>query len=79
MELSMSAREHILTKEVMEKERNHLHQQLAKAKDINYLENLEQDRDYLERERDHWKDQTHSLQLARLKLEQKLKQTQRGA
>ena len=79
VELSMSAREHILTKEVMEKERNHLHQQQAKAKDINYLENLEQDRDYLERERDHWKDQTHSLQIARLKLEQKLKQTQRGA
>ena len=79
VELLMSARERIFTKEVMEKERNHLHQQQAKAKDINYLENLEQDRDYLERDRDHWKDQTHSLQLARLKLEQKLKQTQRGA
>ena len=28
---------------------------------------------------DHWKSQTHALQLARLKLEQKLKQAQRGA
>ena len=79
VELSMSAREHIFTKEVMEKERNHLHQQQTKAKDINYLKSLEQDRDHLKRDRDHWKDQTHSLQIARLKLEQKLKQTQRGA
>ena len=79
VELSMSAREHIFTKEAMEKERNHLRQQQAKAKDINYLEELEQDRDYLKRDRDHWKDQTHSLQLARLKLEQKLKETQQGA
>ena len=78
-ELSMSARDHILTKEVMEKERNHLRQQQTKAKDINYLEKLENDLNYLKRDRDHWKDQTHSLQLARLKLEQKLKQTQRGA
>ena len=75
----MSAREHIFTKQVMEKERNHLNLQQAKAKDINYLRSLEQDRDNLKRERDHWKDQTHSLQIARLKLEQKLKQTQRGA
>ena len=79
VELSMSAREHILTKEAMEQERNHLHQQQAKAKDVNYLEKLEHDLDCLKRDRDHWKDQTHSLQLARLKLEQKLKQTQRGA
>ena len=79
VELSMSAREHIFTKEVMELERNHLRRQQAKAKDTNYIEKLEQHRDYLERDRDHWKDQTHSLQLARLKLEQKLKQTQRGA
>ena len=78
-ELSMSTREHLFRKEVMEKERNHLHQQLAKTKDINYLESLEQDRKNLKRDRDHWKDQTHSLQIARLKLEQKLKQTQRGA
>ena len=79
VELSMSTREHIFTKEVMEKERNHLRQQQAKAKDIKYLENLERDRDFLERDRDHWKDQAHSLQLARMKLEQKLKQTQQGA
>ena len=79
VELSMSAREHLFTKEVMEKERNYLRKQQAKAKDIDYLEKLERDRDYLERDRDHWKDQTHSLQLTRLKLEQKLKQTQRGA
>ena len=79
VELSMSAREHIFTKQVMEKERNHLNLQQAKAKDINHLRSLEQDRDNLKRERDHWKDQTHSLQIARLKLEQKLKQTQRGA
>ena len=32
----------------------------------------------LEQERDHWKQQTHALQLARLKLEQKLKQIKRG-
>ena len=79
VELSMSARENLFTKEVMEKERSHLRQQQAKAKDINYLESLEQYRDQLERDRDHWKDQAHSLQLTRLKLEQKLKKTQRGA
>ena len=79
VELSMSAREHNFTKEVMEKERNQLHKQQTKAKDINYLEKLEHDLDYLKRDRDHWKDQAHSLQLTRLKLEQKLKQTQRGA
>ena len=28
---------------------------------------------------DHWKNQTYALQLARLKLEQKLKQAERGA
>tara|TARA_B100000674_G_C37684434_1_gene843028 strand:- start:335 stop:889 length:555 start_codon:yes stop_codon:yes gene_type:complete len=33
----------------------------------------------LEQERDHWKQQTHALQLARLKLEQKLKQSKQGA
>ena len=76
--LSMNARENLFTREVMEKERDHLRQQQAKAKDINYLEDLEKYRDYLEQDRDHWKDQTHSLQLARLKLEQKLKQIQRG-
>ena len=75
----MSARENLFTKEVMEKERSHLRQQQDKAKDINYLESLEQYRDQLERDRDHWKDQAHSLQLTRLKLEQKLKKTQRGA
>ena len=79
VELSMSAREHLFTKEVMEKERNHLRKQQTKAKDIKYLERLEHDLDRLKRDRDHWKDQTHSLQLARLKLEQKLKQTQQGA
>ena len=79
VELSMSARENLFTKEVMEKERSHLRQQQAKAKDIKYLESLEQYRDQLERDRDHWKDQAHSLQLTRLKLEQKLKKTQRGA
>ena len=79
VELSMSTREHLFTKEVMEKERNHLHKQQTKAKDIKYLEKLEHDLDHLKRDRDHWKDQTHSLQLACLKLEQKLKQTQRGA
>ena len=79
VELLMSAREHNFTKVVMEKERNYLRQQQAKAKDINYIEKMKHDLDYLKRERDHWKDQTHSLQLARLKLEQKLKQTQRGA
>ena len=30
------------------------------------------------REANHWEDQTHALQLARLKLEQKLKQAERG-
>ena len=79
VELSMSAREHNFTKVVMEKERNYLHQQQTKAKDINYIQKMKHDLDYLKRDRDHWKDQTHSLQLARLKLEQKLKQTQRGA
>ena len=79
VELSMSAREHNFTKVVMEKERNYLHQQQTKAKDINYVLKMKHDLDYLKRDRDHWKDQTHSLQLARLKLEQKLKQTQRGA
>jgi len=79
VELSMSAREHNFTKVVMEKERNYLHQQQTNAKDINYVQKMKHDLDYLKRDRDHWKDQTHSLQLARLKLEQKLKQTQRGA
>ena len=79
VELLMSAREHNFTKVVMEKERNYLRQQQTKAKDINYIEKMKHDLDYLKRDRDHWKDQTHSLQLARLKLEQKLKQTQRGA
>ena len=79
VELSMSAREHNFTKVVMEKERNYLHQQQTKAKDINYIQKMKHDLDYLKRDRDYWKDQTHSLQLARLKLEQKLKQTQRGA
>ena len=79
VELSMSTRDHIFTKEVMEKERNYLHQQQTKSKDMNYVKKLEHDLDHLKRDRDHWKDQTHSLQLARLKLEQKLKQTQLGA
>ena len=79
VELSMSTREHIFTKEAMKKERKHLHQQQTKAKDINYLEKLEHELNHLRQDRDHWKDQTHSLQLVRLKLEQKLKQTQRGA
>ena len=79
VELSMSTREHVFTKEVMEKERNYLRQQRTKAKDVNHLEDLEQDLDHLKRDRDYWKGQTHSLQLARLKLEQKLKQTQRRA
>ena len=79
VELSMSTREHIFPKEVMEKERNYLHQQQTKSKDMNYVKKLEHDLDRLKRDRDHWKDQTHSLQLARLKLEQKLKQTQLGA
>ena len=79
VELSMSARENFFTKEAMKEERKHLRHQKAKAKDINYLESLEQYRDFLERDRDHWKEQTHSLQLARLELEQKLKQIQRGS
>mgnify|MGYP002032606919 CR=1 FL=1 len=70
-ELSMATKEHLFTKEAMDKERSHLRQQQAKLTDKNYLEKLEQ-------ERDHWKLQTHALQLARLKLEQKLKQTKRG-
>ena len=63
VELSMSAREHNFTKVVMEKERNYLHQQQTKAKDINYIQKMKHDLDYLKRDRDHWKDQTHSLQL----------------
>ena len=47
------------------------------AMDMNrsHLDDLQK----LERERDHWKQQTHALQLARLKLEQELKQSKRGA
>ena len=65
-ELSMATKEHLFTKEAMDKERSHL------FTDKNYLQKLEQ-------ERDHWKQQTYALQLARLKLEQKLKQSKRGA
>ena len=58
--------------EQLAKERDYLHKQQVLRGHVNHLQILEQDRD-------HWKDQTHSLQLARLKLEQKLKQTQRKA
>ena len=58
--------------EQLAKERDYLHKQQVLRGHVNHLQILEQDRD-------HWKDQTHSLQLARLKLEQKLKQTQREA
>ena len=70
-ELSMTTKEHLFTKEAMDKERSDLSQQQAKLTDKNYLQKLEL-------ERDHWKQQTPSLQLARLKLEQKLKQIKRG-
>ena len=71
-ELSMTTKERLFTKEAMDKERSYLRQQQAKLTDKNYLQKLEQ-------ERDHWKQQAHALQLARLKLEQKLKQSKRGA
>ena len=73
VELSMAAREHFFTKEVMTKERNHLRQQqdelAQKIAQNTDLRNLEQDRD-------HWKREAQVLQLEALRLQDSLQRQQ---
>ena len=76
MELSMAAREHDFTKEVMAKERNHLHQQqdeLEQKKDE--LAN-NTDLQQLKQDRDHWKREAQVLQLETLRLQDSVQRQQ---